>query len=66
MKFEFKVIRRTISLEEHTVEIEASSLTEAHRRVLCGEGDHISLDRDEPQSSQMIGAHAMPLVANSN
>lgn len=55
MIFEFKVVRRTICLEEHSVSIRANSL-DAKFKVMNDEGEHLSLDRDEPQSSEIVAS----------
>ncbi len=47
MNYEFKVYRRTVCHDEHTVTINANSPAEALLMIEKGLGDYVSLDRDE-------------------
>ncbi len=54
MEYKFKVTRRTVSFDDHTVIIDASSEYEARNLVENGLGNYCSLDRDEIEDAEII------------
>lgn len=53
MKYEFSVFRKTIGIDEHTVIIEAGCEEEARQKIAQGQGEYLSLDRDELVESEI-------------
>jgi|GEM_PF-6328704 len=54
MNFSFKVVRRTVCIDEHTVHIDAKNEDSARKKILSGGGEYLSPDRDEIKEAKIL------------